>query len=136
MKYWALIVLIGFMGMAVFGFTAMNHEGDHMARAASDCPIISVLVFTCTPSAVIMAIQHITAFQSFSNTPLVSSLSLLLVLAVLALLAILQLKFSPAFSLCRSQGLLNHQQAVNIKLCSTSKVQNWLSLLEHSPATF
>ena len=64
MKYFASIfLLIGFVGMAVFGFAFMDHSMTH--GTDSGCIFSAVTGTACPPDQANMLTHHSAAFQIF-----------------------------------------------------------------------
>src|SRR3989344_4498172 len=83
-RTFALLVLVGFVAIGVFGFAGMSHDMSH----GSGC-IASALNNTvvCPQDALSSALYHIAAYQSFSQATIISfSLSALVLLILLAAL--------------------------------------------------
>ena len=129
MKYLlTTIMLISFVGIAVFGFvfwaSGMNeHNADCITSPIDGTP--------CPVSIVGMTLQHISTLQNFSQA-LVPSTVLLLLVALFSLAIsfhfLLKNLISPSirFSFQRRND--------PAKFHSQQKIISWLSLLENSPA--
>ncbi|MEK7478101.1 MAG: hypothetical protein AAB645_01900 [Patescibacteria group bacterium] len=129
MKYLTAMVVIIFLTTALFGFFYMDHMGQ---ASNSNCPVAALLSFACTPDALSMAIQHLSAFQSFFSIPLVSSLTLvLLALSIVGFFWIIL----ESILLVRSDYLANQRNFFYLitEFLFKRKFSKWLSLLENSP---
>lgn len=129
------IVILSFLGIAVFGVFAMNHGGEHgygciaataqgVARCPNQADPLAFLTF------------HIDAFKSFSTAIVGSSLaSMLLVALALVLVSSLAWFFRntiPAFS---SLQAYRRKQRESFALPSERQLIRWLALHENSPAS-
>lgn len=132
MKYFiALIVILGIIGIGIFGFFIMNHDMNH---SSGNC-VASIINNTVCPSDAISAIlHHITAYEIFSQA-IVNSTSFVII-ATLLLLAIVVMLMVKMFLLTPlilfSEFLVwrrDEHSATNQR-----KLIRWLSLLKNSPA--
>lgn len=117
------LVLISFLVMALFSFSGMTYGTDGSMQG--DCPFSVAGASLCPPSALLGAIHHLSAYQSFINVPVNPiAVFLILVSASLVFLFLLQLYKPPAPLLYRSPPLTSHSR----------KIHRWLSLFENSPS--
>ncbi|MCR4275859.1 MAG: hypothetical protein NUV90_00525 [Candidatus Parcubacteria bacterium] len=121
-------MLAAFLTVALFGFVAMSYGPD--GRMQGGCPFSATGVALCPQDALVVALHHVGAYQSFLNVPLDSAaalISVLLLLAYLFVSAVQPLLFSPP---ARSDHL-SHGPPLSAR---TRKITRWLALLELSPA--
>lgn len=131
MKYIALFILIGFLGMISVGFMTMNHDHHDMMNSAElPCPIAVMLNIVCTGNGASMALSHISALQSFLNTPASFALFLSLLLLCIGILFDI---FARDVSSLRNAGRFKLQKFLVLQ-GFLEKQRSWLSLFEHSPS--
>jgi len=125
-KILSIVIILFFLGAAVFGAALINHNMNH-----SDCIVVASTGTTCPSDQIQFFIHHLVTTQVFSTAEMVPTFSMLfflaLFLSIIFLLFIYKILFLFLFS---SFQYLNQQ--VRLK----SSIQNffsWLSLLEHSP---
>ncbi|MDO8572596.1 MAG: hypothetical protein Q7S11_02370 [bacterium] len=127
MKYCiALIVILGIIGIGIFGFFAMKHSADGVM--SSNCPIASLPISVCSSGALSALSHSLSMYQAFTNG-IVSSI-VTQVLAVVFLLVvltyILRIHLTPQlFILSRN---------FTAKLYRPQALTRWLSLLVNSPS--
>jgi hypothetical protein len=139
MKYATSIFTFIFLFVAVFGFALMCHDmgNAHAAMNHGDIPSTCALsmLAPCTGEGIDMAIQHIAAYQSFSNITLYSSIITSLVLIVVAFAVAFrphqQLAFSVAHAHTSHDRWRDTSQTFSITQQTFSR---WLSLFENSPS--
>lgn len=135
MKYLTAVIIIAFLSTALFAFFFMDHNMGHMGYATDNCPVAALLSFACAPDALSMAVQHLSAFQSFFSIPLASSLTLLVVLFVLSLIGFNWIFLKSIISVQRDyQANQQNFSYLIIEFLFKRKFSRWLSLLENSPA--
>ena len=127
-----LILLISFVGIAIFGFTLFAHGMDSSDNNCITSPIDGT---ACPTSIAAMTLHHISSLQTLltSVTPSFSNLFLLLAFLLLVSVSILSfyknlLSQKLGFSRERLRDL-----ASNFSY-SKQKITSWLSLFENSPA--
>jgi len=134
MKYATSILAIIFVFSAVFGFAVMCHElADTHHESTADCMITTIT--SCMSDGLPMAISHITAYQSFSNTTVAS---MVLSLSLISLLVIVGLVVSytqhaalvPVYAHIEDRWRDDSSVALRIK----KKLSSFLSLFENSPS--
>lgn len=137
MKFLTIILLIGFVGIALFGFIGMPHQmSEHLS---SDCIASFVVNKSLCPdgnNAFSYAFYHIQAYQFFSNA-LIGSFAA--ILAVIALAFILTFVFREIGSrlVLKNQIFYLKKRLTEIADSLHSSFRNfirWLSILENSPS--
>ena len=127
----ALLVLVGFIAVGVFGFAGMSHDMSH----GSGCIATALNNSTvCPQDALSSALYHIAAYQDFSQatiTPL--SLSALVLLILLAALLTIRKRLPPISS--ASLHVLSKRRD-DALLPQREKFLRRLSLFENSPSFF
>lgn len=133
MKYLlTLILLISFVGIAIFGFTLFDHGMD---SSDGNCITSPMDRTSCPTSIVAMTLHHISSLQTLltSVTPsisnLLSLLAFMLLVSVSAFLLYKNLLF-PKLEFLRERL---RELATDFSF-SKQKIISWLSLLENSPA--
>ena len=127
-----LILLISFVGIAIFGFTLFAHGMD---SSDSNCITSPIDGTSCPTSIAAMTLHHISALQTLltSVTPSISNLLLLLAFMLLILVSVFlshkNILF-PKLDLLRERL---RDLATNFSY-SKQKIISWLSLFENSPA--
>jgi len=133
MKYIALSILIGFIAVSIFSFGSMSHEEDH---AISNCMASVIDKVACPQSALVVALHHISAYQTFFQTLPPSSLILFSLMFIL--LAIGYIFFKNFFSKSPPSQFLqyirNKRNNPEPSLHQLRKITHWLSLFENSPS--
>lgn len=125
--------MIVFVGMALFGFSWMNHDMSGMETGQmTTCPLATLLSFGCTLDAISMTFLHLSAFTSFSNAVPVLSILLALALAIIASVYIAVFRYKLIFS--SGPGYARNSFSLNSKPASILKFYAWLSLFENSPS--
>ncbi len=120
MKYASIVLLFGFVGVAVFGFLAMNHVG---AEGHGGCLAAQARNTECPGSGDSdLGLFHINAFKSFS---------LAIVLAVLSLAVFFSLSKEKLLVPIAFQGT-NAPEV--FEFTSFRAFREWLTLLENSPS--
>ena len=133
MKFLTAIILIGFIGITLLGFTGMSNPnmGDHMNRSCLASFLDSDF---CLPSAFSVAIHHISALQSFSNVP-ISSLYFSLIFLVLLAFATTVL-FKSIFEVNQIFSFEFANYPIRLAGSARRKIIHWLSLFENSPTKY
>ena len=141
MKYFTAIFSLIFVFIALFGFAILCHDApvahaaismENMETESGNCLISNMA--DCATEGLPMAIQHISAYQSFSN---VTVLSFMMAVAVLFFGFVLIYTFSkkifetqvPAFAYIYRRWRETSQATFQ-----TQKFTRWLSLFENSPS--
>ncbi len=131
-RFAALLLLVSFAGMAVFGLFVMDFAmgNDNAGCIASQVNGNSAV---CPLSLLQMAFHHISAFHAFSLAVIAytATLVLLFLLVFLAFVSlwIRFLSFRPPRFLRRLQ-----RRKTETSLFQKQKITRWLSLFEHSPS--
>lgn len=137
MKFLTLILLIGFIGMGLFGFVGMPHQMSE--HSDSDCLASFVVNKILCPdgnNSFSYAFYHIQAYQFFSNA-LVSSFVAICAVIALAFLLTFVLKKIDTRLILRNQIFYLKKRLTEIADSLISSFRNfirWLSLLENSPS--
>ena len=137
MKFVALILLIGFVGVAIFGFVWMPHQMS--GHSGSDCIASLVVGKSLCPdgnNTFSYAFYHFQAYEFFSNAIIVSVAAVLAIIAFAFILTSVLKNFDPLF-VSRNQIIYLKKRLIEItdSLCSNLKnFIRWLSLLENSPS--
>lgn len=133
MKYLiTLILVVSFVGIATFGFTAFSHG---MNGSDDNCVTSPIDGTICPTSIVAMILHHISSLQTLitSITPSISNwlslLAFILLISVSVFLLYKNLLF-PKLELLRERL---RDLATNF-FHSKQKIISWLSLFENSPA--
>jgi hypothetical protein len=136
-KYLATILLIGFVGVAIFGFMWMPHQMS--GHSGSDCIASLVVGKSLCPdgnNTFSYAFYHFKAYEFFSNAIIVSAVAVLAIIAFAFILTFVLKNFDP-LSISRNQIISLKKRLFEIidSLCSSYKnLIRWLSLLENSPS--
>lgn len=140
MKFLALILLIGFIGMGLFGFIGMPHQmSGHSEHSGSDCLASFVVNKSLCPdrnNSFSYAFHHIQAYQFFSNALIGSFVAIFAVIALAFILTFVFREFD-ARSFLRNQIFYLKKRLTEIADSLRSSFRNfirWLSLLENSPS--
>lgn len=137
MKYLAIILLIGFMGMGLFGFIGMPHQMS--GHSGSDCLASFVVGSSLCPdgnNSFSYAFYHIQAYQFFSNALISSFAAIFAVIALAFILTFVFREFDARFVL-RNQIFYLKKRLTEIADSLHSSFRNfirWLSILENSPS--
>jgi len=133
MKYLiTLILVVSFVGIAIFGFTLFAHGMD---SSDSNCITSPIDGTACPTNITAMTLHHISSLQTLitSTTPSISNwlllLAFLLLISVSIFLSYKNLLF-PKLELLRERL---RDLATNLSY-SKQKIISWLSLFENSPA--
>jgi len=127
-----LILLIGFVGISVFGFSVFSHG---MSDSGSGCITSPIDGTPCPTNIVAMTLQHVSALQTLTVSVIPSFFSWLSLFAFILLIS-----FSIVFfykNLLHPKSELLYQRFRDLKLKSLyshQKFISWLSLFENSPA--
>lgn len=128
MRYIALIVLVGIVGISAFGFLGMGHTVGHEA----DC-VASVINngAICPEKAISSAFYHVAAYKSFSETTLPgTALALFAALLVLATLEWVRAR-APALYFEQTSNASSDRRSAPIP---QKKFLRWCSRFERSPS--
>ena len=137
MKYLATILLIGFVGVAIFGFVWMPHQMS--GHSGSDCIASLVVGKSLCPdgdSTFSYAFYHFQAYEFFSSAIIVSVAAVLAIIAFAFILTFVLKNFDPLF-VSRNHITYIKKRLFEItdSLCSSYKnLIRWLSILENSPS--
>ena len=137
MKYLATILLIGFVGVAIFGFMWMPHQMS--SHSGSDCLASLVVNKSLCPdgdSTFSYAFYHFQAYEFFSSAIIVS-VAVVLTIIAFAFIPISVLKNFDHRSVSRNQIIYIKKRLFEISDSLHSNLKNfirWLSLLENSPS--
>ena len=137
MKYLATILLIGFVGVALFGFAWMPHQMS--GHSGSDCLASFVVGKSLCPdgnNSFSYAFYHFQAYEFFSNAIIVSVAAVLAIIAF-AFIPIFALKNFDSRSVSRNNVVYLKKRLIEITDSLHSNLKNfirWLSLLENSPS--
>ncbi|HCM43509.1 TPA: hypothetical protein DIS55_00980 [Candidatus Kaiserbacteria bacterium] len=130
-RAFALLMLVGFVAVGVFGFAGMSHDMSHGSGCIASTLNNSVV---CPQDALSSALYHIAAYQSFSQATIISlSFSALALLILLAALFAVRKKILliPSAPLC-----ILSKRRDDIPLPRREKFLRRLSLFENSPSRF
>ncbi len=141
MKQITIILLIGFVGMALFGFIGigMSHHVSAHSSSDSDCLASFVVGNSVCPDgndSFSHAFYHIQAYQFFSSTLISSVIVIVSILASVFLLAF-AFKIFDAYFTSRSKTAYLRKRLTETIDSLHSSARNfirWLSLLENSPS--
>lgn len=128
-KVIAPLMLVSFLLVVFLGFVAMSYGPD--GRMEGGCPFSAAGASLCPQDALVVALHHINAYQSFLNVP-VDSAAILLMSALFLAVYLLVLVTHPL--LFRTPSLLVHLSHGPPVSFRTKKITSWLSLLENSPS--
>lgn len=127
----AAIVVVAFLTITLFSFTFMMQGQD--GRMQGDCPFSTMGVSVCPQDALAGAAHHISAYQSFLNVPLGSSLMLLMLALLIAFGT--TLLFSIRMPFLRPALHRRHVHRRYAPITSyTRDIARWFSLLQNSPS--
>lgn len=132
-----IFVIISFIGIAVFGFAAMNHNSEH---GAVGCIAAAVKAIDCKDgaNAFNLALFHLDAFKDFSNATVSGNFTgALLLLFVFVFLGGVWRGMRPLIALLRLVPCLKYEKYLEL-FFSPQKItfNRWLSLHENSPSVF
>lgn len=133
MKYLiTLILVVSFVGIAIFGFTLFAHGMDSSDNNCITSPIDGT---ACPTSIVAMTLHHISSLQKLltSVTPSISNLLLLLAFILLVSVSIFSFYKNLLFPKLELLRERLRNLATNFSY-SKQKIISWLSLFENSPA--
>jgi len=130
-RAFALLVLVGFVTVGVFGFAGMSHDTGHNSGCIAITLSNSVV---CPQDALSSALYHIAAYQSFSQTTITSlSFSALALLILLAALFAVRKRLLPIPSV---PLYVLSKRRDDISLSCREEFLRRLSLFENSPSRF
>ena len=126
------ILLISFIGIATFGFTAFAHG---MNSSDSNCITSPIDGTVCPTSITAMTLHHISSLQTLltSITPSIPNLLLLLAFIFLVSVSVFQICKNLLFPKLELLRRRLRDFATNFSY-SKQKITSWLSLFENSPA--
>ena len=133
MKYLlTLILLISFVGIAIFGFTLFAHGMD---SSDSNCITSPIDGTVCPTSIAAMTLHHISSLQTLltSVTPSISNWLLLLAFILLISVSVFLLYKNLLFPKLELLRKRLRDLETNLSY-SQQKIISWLSLFENSPA--
>lgn len=133
-----ILVILGFVGIAVFGFAAMGHSGSHsggcIAMAAngakSPCPLLDPFGFVNF---------HIDIFQSFSSATIGTFYYAAFVIALTSILALIgRSSIAVSKSGVIFSRILPLQKIIFAEhfFIAKRKINSWISFHETSPTSF
>ena len=130
-----LILLISFVGIAIFGFTLFAHEMGGMEGSENNCITSPIDGTLCPTDITAMTLNHISSLQALltSVTSSISNWLLLLAFVLLVSVSVFLLYKNllfPKLDLLRERL---RDLATNFSY-SKQKIISWLSLFENSPA--
>ena len=131
------MLLIGFAGVAIFGFVWMPHQMS--SHSGSDCIASLVVGKSLCPdgnNSFSYAFYHFQAYEFFSNAIIMSVAAVLMIIAFAFIFKFVLKNFDP-LSVSRNQIIYLKKRLLEItdSLCSSSKnLIRWLSILENSPS--
>jgi len=137
MKLLATILLIGFVGVVIFGFMWMPHQMS--GHSGSDCIASLVVGKSLCPdgnNSFSYAFYHFQAYEFFSNAIMVSVAAVLAIIAFAFILTFVLKNFDP-LSISGNQITYIKKRLFEISNSLHSNLKNfirWLSLLENSPS--
>jgi len=131
MRILAIFLIISILGLAAFGLIPMDHGTHHGMSDFNQptCPLATLVQANCVTGQP-MAFVHISALQSFLNSPVASASAALLLLVLCLYLSYRLLNIQ------RSRLRLCSVYAIRKKAAKPSeeKLLSWISLFENSPA--
>ncbi|MEK7506539.1 MAG: hypothetical protein AAB566_00580 [Patescibacteria group bacterium] len=128
---WAIILLVSFIGVAVFGFAGMAMDSDHLSQTCLAANVQSAL--PCPESGALAFLNfHLNALRSFS-------LAVLVALAAVSAWLVFSLFYEAVWSGGQDGGNSLAQRTVQLRHRDVppsflEKIISWFSLLENSPA--
>ena|SRR3989344_6582256 len=130
MKYIAILILISFLGLAMFSIPAFDHR---MNDSMDNCIDSQVDNTPCPTSLMASVTHHISVYQALFNTfvPSINSLVLLILFAFVSA----SIFFFKDFADLKLKFL--HKKLKDFELVihkAREKFVSWLSLLENSPS--
>lgn len=128
-RIFAPLMVASFMLVALFGFVAMSYGSD--GRMEGDCPFSATGAALCPQDALIVAMHHISAYQSFLNVPVDSTLILLMGILLLAVYLLVLIVRPLLFIIPARLTHFSHGPPISAR---TREITRWLSLLENSPS--
>lgn len=137
MKYLTTILLIGFVGIALFGFIGMPHQMS--GHSGSDCLASFVVGSSLCPdgnNSFSYAFYHIQAYQFFSKA-IIASFALILLAIVSSLILLFVLRNFDIWLVFKNHIIYLKKRLDEIVDSLHSSFRNfirWLSLLENSPS--
>jgi len=137
MKLLATILLIGFVGVVIFGFMWMPHQMS--GHSGSDCIASLVVGKSLCPdgnNSFSYAFYHFQAYEFFSNAIMVSVAAVLAIIAFAFILTFVLKNFDP-LSISGNQITYIKKRLFEISNSLHSNLKNfirWLSILENSPS--
>ncbi|MBU6431055.1 MAG: hypothetical protein KGJ58_02610 [Patescibacteria group bacterium] len=137
MKFLATILLMGFMGMALFGLIGMTHQMS--GHSGSDCLASFVVGNIICPDgndSFSYAFYHIQAYQFFGNAFISSFAAISAVIALAFVLAFIFIEIDNRLVLKSQIFYLKKRfsEIIDSLISSRGNFIRWLSLLENSPS--
>jgi len=117
----SLLLVVSFIGLAVFSFAIFNHGLNH---SAGSCLAYTINGAACPTNIIKFVMHHVAVLQIFSRTLISSILVLFFALALFLFLV-------PFFVLWLFQNWPFSKLNTSY---SQRKFVRWLALLEHSPS--
>lgn len=132
MKYIAMLIFIGFIGVAAFSLVAFDHK---MNGPMDNCIGSQIDNMPCPTDLVSSVIHHASVYQAFFKTLLPSIVNPLVLLTLLVLALIFVLSFSKHIVNAKFKFLGQRLRNFNlIKYRARQKFVAWLALFENSPS--
>jgi hypothetical protein len=131
-KIITLLILASFLAIVFFGITVMIHGPE--GGLSADCPLSSMGDSTCPQDILSASVHHLSAYYSFFNVP-VSSTILTLVLFMF-FVAVIFLKTSIGSLQLNSPPSAHFLLSPPFFTPYSRKINHWLSLLENSPSSY
>ena len=126
MKIFAAILAMIFVGIAVFGFMAMNHMGEGQVHS---CLASTAQAIDCAKGDALAFISfHAEAFRNFSTATFNSLVTGIVLLGVL--FSGLRFRFGPVLKIGATARITEENFSVSLKQILT----RWISLHENSPS--
>ena len=125
----SLLLITGFLFIAVFGLTALDHGMSHQQ---SDC-IISVMSNAPCPTSINSIVgHHISAIQSLFNVPTSTFIFSIIILVSVSLIGFAYIfRYLLLYNQFITQRSREYKHKFNYP---KHRIIAWLSLFEHSPS--
>lgn len=131
MKYFALILFISLISINLFGFVIFNYDMNHVEGG---CVASIVEGETCPLNMMDFAIHKISVIKVFSTTLISSYYNLPIILSILTF-SFLFFLFQKKLKYFKINLFSEKQRKRSVNFYNNKlKINNWLSLLENSPA--
>lgn len=129
-KIFTALVLVGILGIGIFGFATMNHEVGHSVG----CIASAVDSVSCSEDIATMLAHHIQAFVSFFRTVPPNPFIFLLLLSSALFVSVWHLFTRQQNSILDSLISRQAEHDPERQLICPQKITHWLSLFENSPS--